>query len=145
MSIKIKIVSVVPYYACLHPLYYQIKKGYLMMDMTKKLGKRIKQIRKAAKLTQESLAEKAGLSVKYISRLERGLSQPSFKTLESLAKSLNVNAKDFFDFKGTVVFRDKKQEARQKKEYIDAISSELPEMEVRELTVVYNVLKGLTG
>jgi transcriptional regulator with XRE-family HTH domain len=116
-----------------------------MMDMNKQLGKRIKQIRKAAKLTQESLAEKAGLSVEYISRLERGLSQPSFKTLEALAKSLNVNAKDFFDFKGTVVFRDKKQEARQKKEYIDAISSELPEMEVRELTVVYNVLKGLTG
>ena len=116
-----------------------------MTDMSKQVGKRIKQIRKAARLTQESLAEKAGLSVEYISRLERGLSQPSFKTLEALAKSLNVNAKDFFDFKGTVVFRDKKQEARQKKEYIDAISSELPEMEVSELTVVYNVLKGLTG
>lgn len=116
-----------------------------MMDMTKQWGKRIKQIRKAAKLTQESLAEKTGLSVEYISRLERGVSQPSFKTLELLVKSLNVNAKDFFDFKGPVVFRDKKQEARQKKKYIDAISSELPEMEVRELTVVYNVLKGLTG
>lgn len=115
------------------------------MDMTKQFGKRIKQIRKAVKLTQESLAEKAGLSVEYISRLERGVSQPSFKTFEALAKSLNVNAKDFFDFKGTVVFRDKKKEARQKKEYIDAISPELQEMEVRELTVVYNVLKGLTG
>jgi transcriptional regulator with XRE-family HTH domain len=113
------------------------------MDIGKQLGKRIKQIRKVARLTQESLAEKAGLSVEYISRLERGLSQPSFKTLEALAKSLNVNAKDFFDFKGTILFRDRKKEAKQKKEYIDAISSSLQDMEIRELAVVYNVLKGL--
>lgn len=113
------------------------------MDIGKQLGKRIKQIRKAAKLTQERLAEKTGLSVEYISRLERGMSQPSFKTFEALAKALNVNAKDFFDFKGPVLFRDVKKEAKQKKEYIDAISSELKELQVRELTVVYNVLKGL--
>lgn len=115
-----------------------------MTDMINQLGKRIKQIRKAAKLTQARLAEKTRLSVEYISRLERGISQPSFKTLEALSKSLNVNVKDFFDFKVPVSFRDKNQEARQKKEYIDAISSELQEMEVRELRVVYNVLKGLT-
>lgn len=113
------------------------------MDFGKQLGKRIKQIRKVAKLTQERLAEKTGLSVEYISRLERGMSQPSFKTLEALAKSLNVNAKDFFDFKGPVLFQDRKKEVKQKREYIDAISSELQEMEVRELAVVYNVLKGL--
>lgn len=113
------------------------------MDFGKQLGKRIKQIRKAARLTQERLAEKTGLSVEYISRLERGMSQPSFKTLEALAKSLNVNAKDFFDFKGAVLFQDREKEVKQKREYIDAISSELQEMEARELIVVYNVLKGL--
>ncbi len=113
------------------------------MDLGKQLGKRIKQIRKAAKLTQEMLAEKTGLSVEYISRLERGMSQPSFKTFEALAKALSVNPKDFFDFKGTILFRDRKKEAKQKKEYIDAISSSLQDMEIRELAVVYNVLKGL--
>jgi len=114
------------------------------MDIGKQLGKRIKQIRKAAELTQERLAEKTGLSVEYISRLERGMSQPSFKTFEALAKVLNVNAKDFFDFNGPVLFRDAKKEAKQKKEYIDAISSSLHAMEIRELAVVYNVTKGLT-
>ena len=113
------------------------------MNIGKQLGKRIKRIRKAAKLTQEILAEKTGLSVEYISRLERGMSQPSFKTFEALAKALNVNAKDFFDFNGPVLFHDRKKEARQKKEYIDAISSSLPDMEIRELTAVYNVVKGL--
>lgn len=71
------------------------------------------------------------------------MSQPSFKTFEALAKALNVNAKDFFDFNGPVVFQDRKKEARRKREYIDAISSELKGMEVRELMLVYNVLKGL--
>ena len=41
------------------------------------------------------------------------------------------------------MFRDRKKEAKQKREYIDAISSSLPDMEIRELAVVYNVLKGL--
>lgn len=116
-----------------------------MNELAKELGNRIKEIRKAAKLTQERLAEKAGLSVEYISRIERGLAQPSFKTIDLLADVLNVTAKDFWDFKASIVFRDRKSEARQKKDYLDAISSELKGMEVRELNVVYNVVKGLSG
>lgn len=57
----------------------------------------------------------------------------------------DVTTKDFWDFKAPVAFKDKKKEVRQKKDYLDAISSELKEMEVRELTVVYNVVKGLSG
>lgn len=116
-----------------------------MEDLIKQVGERIKQIRKAAKLTQEKLAEKAGLSVEYISRLERGVGQPSFKTLTLMADALDVTARDFFDFKGPVVFRDKRQEAKQRKGYIDAISSEIKTMEVRELIAVYNVVMGLAG
>lgn len=116
-----------------------------MVDLAKQLGERIKQIRKAVKMTQEKLAEKIGLSVEYISRLERGVSQPSFKTLSMMLDTLNVNIKDFFDFKGPVIFKDKKQEEKQKREYIDAISSELVRLEVRELMAIYNVTKGLSG
>lgn len=116
-----------------------------MANVIKQVGERIKQIRKTTKLTQERLAEKTGLSVEYISRIERGVGQPSFKTLTSLAEVLNVHIKDFFDFKGPVLFRDKKQEAKQSKEYIEAITIELKEMRIHELKVVYNVIKGLTG
>jgi ribosome-binding protein aMBF1 (putative translation factor) len=42
------------------------------------------------KLSQESLAAKAGLSVSYISMLERGQRTPPLDTLESLAKALAV-------------------------------------------------------
>jgi transcriptional regulator with XRE-family HTH domain len=44
-----------------------------MESLVKEVGRRLKQIRKAAGITQEKLAEKAGLSVEYISRLERGI------------------------------------------------------------------------
>lgn len=114
-----------------------------MTDLIALVGRRVREIRKAAKLTQERLAEKAGLSVEYISRIERGVAQPSFKTLEAMADALNVTAKDFWDFKAPVIFRNQKEEIRQKRLYVDAISSELNGMEVRELITVYNVVKGL--
>ena len=116
-----------------------------MGDVDKKLGNRIKQIRKTAGLTQGTLAENISLSVEYISRLERGVAQPSFKTLQALSEALNVTMKDFMDFNGPVTFKDRKREAKQKSHYIEAISFELKGMEVRELSAVYEVIKGLTG
>jgi transcriptional regulator with XRE-family HTH domain len=114
-----------------------------MAALIKQVGKRIKQVRKAAKLTQERLAEKTGLSIEFISRIERGVAQPSFKTLEIMAQVLSVDAKDLFDFKQRVLLKDKKQEARQKKEYVDTITAALKEMEICDLLVIYNVMKAL--
>jgi transcriptional regulator with XRE-family HTH domain len=48
-----------------------------MADLVKQFGKRVKQVRKAARLTQEDLAEKTGLSTEFISRLERGVLIPT--------------------------------------------------------------------
>jgi transcriptional regulator with XRE-family HTH domain len=114
-----------------------------MADLAKQVGKRVKMIRKTAKLTQEQLAEKAGLSVEFISRMERGTTQPSFKTISSLAAVLNVSAKDFFDFGGHIVFRDKRQEAKKKKDYLDAIATDCKDMDTARLAVVYDVAKAL--
>ncbi len=116
-----------------------------MINLNRQLGERIKKIRKTVRLTQERLAEKTNLSVEYISRLERGVAQPSFKTLAVIAEALDVTIKDFFDFNGPVSFIDKKQDALQKKEYINAILSELKDMEVHELTEAYRIIKVLTG
>lgn len=115
-----------------------------MSGLAKEMGNRIRQIRKAAKLTQERLAEKSGLSVEYISRMERGLAQPSFKTIDLMADALNVTAKDFWDFNAPIRFIDKRKEAKQKKDYLDAISIELGKMGIRELNVIYNIVKGLS-
>lgn len=94
-----------------------------MPDLEQRLGARIKQIRKAARQTQRQLAEKAGLSVEYISRLERGVAQPSLKTFQAIAGALNVTEKDFFDFNGPILFRNRQQEGIQKRKYIEEIAS----------------------
>ncbi len=44
------------------------------------IGKNIRKIRVAKKMTQEDLAEKAGLSVTYIGMVERGEKTPSLES-----------------------------------------------------------------
>lgn len=55
------------------------------------LGEKIKKLRKGKKLTQGELAEKAGISGNHLSRLERGVFQPSIDVVKRLAQALDVN------------------------------------------------------
>lgn len=68
------------------------------MDTKKRLGLRIKAIRKQKGLTQDKLAELIDRSTDAVSNLERGVSLPSFQTLDSLSEKLEVPIRDFFDF-----------------------------------------------
>jgi transcriptional regulator with XRE-family HTH domain len=61
-----------------------------MAALADKFSVNLKSERLRRKLSQESLAHKAGLSVSYISMLERGQRAPPLDTLESLAKALSV-------------------------------------------------------
>jgi transcriptional regulator with XRE-family HTH domain len=63
-----------------------------------KLGKRLRQLRRDAGLTQERLSIATGLSQTYISGVENGTRNPSFKTLDKLAKALNVSIADITNF-----------------------------------------------
>jgi transcriptional regulator with XRE-family HTH domain len=65
----------------------------------KALGKRIAELRKATGLSQETLAAKARYSTEFISLVERGLNSPSVAGLARIAKALNVEIKDLFDFR----------------------------------------------
>jgi ribosome-binding protein aMBF1 (putative translation factor) len=61
-----------------------------MPGLADKFAVNLKSERLRRKLSQEALAAKAGLSVSYISMLERGQRTPPLDTLESLAKALAV-------------------------------------------------------
>ena len=67
------------------------------------LGMRVREVRKLRGLSQERLAEKVGVDPKQISRIEGGKSAPSLETLESIARSLEVEMKDLLDFQHLVV------------------------------------------
>jgi len=62
-----------------------------MASLADKFADNLKAERTRRKLSQEALAHKAGLSVSYISMLERGQRTPPLETLEQLAKALSVN------------------------------------------------------
>jgi len=60
------------------------------MALERLVGPNLRAARLQRKLSQETLAQKAGLSVSYVSMLERGQRTPPLDTLESLAKALGV-------------------------------------------------------
>ena len=58
------------------------------------LGKNVRDLRKEKGLTQEQLAECSGLDSTYISGIERGVRNPSFKSLVSLASGFGVSVSE---------------------------------------------------
>lgn len=68
------------------------------MDNKKKLGLKIKELRKRKGLTQEELAELIQMEQNSISVIESGRNFPTLGTLEKIAKVLDVNLSDFFDY-----------------------------------------------
>lgn len=68
------------------------------MKLKELFGKRLRALRKQSHLTQEQLAEQAGISVEFLSFIERGINSPSFETLEKLADALDLPIKTLFDF-----------------------------------------------
>ena len=61
------------------------------MDILASLGKRIQTVRERAGLTQEQLEEKTAVNTKYISAIERGQKNVTIKTLEKIAKGLDID------------------------------------------------------
>jgi transcriptional regulator with XRE-family HTH domain len=55
---------------------------------------RLKKLRADREMTQEALAERAGISRTYIARLELGQQDPTLGTLRKLAKALKVKVGD---------------------------------------------------
>ena len=62
-----------------------------------RLGMRVKASRERRKLTQEALAERAGISRTYLARLETGKHDPTASVLERLAKALSVKVGRLFE------------------------------------------------
>jgi transcriptional regulator with XRE-family HTH domain len=69
-----------------------------MASLRKDFGNRLLAIRRERKLTQEQFAEHVGISVDFLSLIERGINAPSFETIEQMAKSLRVPVKALFEF-----------------------------------------------
>ena len=63
--------------------------------MNDDVGKKLKAVRNAKKITLKDLSEKSGLSIGYLSQLERGISSISMNQLNTLAECLDVDVMYF--------------------------------------------------
>ncbi len=82
------------------------------------LGKKIKELRKARKYTQEQLAEKVGIGTPNISYFETGKFSPSIETLQKIAQVLNVEVYELY------MFQPLKSSEEIKKELVQSMDSD---------------------
>jgi transcriptional regulator with XRE-family HTH domain len=68
-----------------------------MSNINEKLGKRVREIRKAKKMSQEELAYQAEIDYSYLNEIEAGKRNPSVKRIAAIAKALRVSIKDLFE------------------------------------------------
>lgn len=73
-----------------------------MPNLREKFGQRLKAIRLARKLSQEQFAELLGISVDFLSLIERGINAPSFENLDVFSTQLDIPLSALFDFDNTL-------------------------------------------
>ncbi|MCX4471911.1 cupin domain-containing protein [Micromonospora sp. NBC_01655] len=61
------------------------------------LGQRIRELRQSRRLPMSRVAKDAGVSVSFLSQLERGKSNASLNSLRAIASALSVTLADLFD------------------------------------------------
>ena len=68
-----------------------------MSESLKKLGRRVRHFRTEKGLSQEKIAERSGISAKYMSDLERGAANVSIQILERVASNLGTTTTDLLN------------------------------------------------
>jgi transcriptional regulator with XRE-family HTH domain len=65
-------------------------------SIKQRFGKAVRRRRRELELSQEYLAELAGLHRTYVSNLERGMINPTLENVERLAKALDITMARLF-------------------------------------------------
>jgi len=69
-----------------------------LRSLKQQFGRRIRQIRYESRKTQEEFAELIGISVDFLSLIERGRNAPSFRKLERISRALGKPVWYLFKF-----------------------------------------------
>jgi len=79
------------------PLTYKQHRGsFMVMDIQKQFGLRIKELRQSQGLSQEALALKAGIDRTYMTSVENGKRNVSIQNIYKIVQSLNIPLNEFF-------------------------------------------------
>ena len=110
-----------------------------MSDLRFKVGLRVSQLRKTRGWTQDQLAEKCGLSSDTIGNIERGQRAPSFSALERLAKVLDVEERELFNFE-EAIFQLKPDERRSSILKLVRLLSDVPKEKIEKLIKIARLI-----
>lgn len=111
----------------------------MKFDVVKELGDRVRFCRQGARLTQAQLAERAGLPVVVIRRLEQKISAPSLERIVKIADALGVPL--YLLFKPIGGSGEAKMSEYAKDQEIDGIVRMLRQHGVTEIRGVRSILR----
>lgn len=103
------------------------------MNIKKLLGKRIQELRKLRKMTQEQVAELMNIETNSLSNIENGRYYPTADNLEKIVTILNFPPKMFFQF----------EHCQEPQDLIGEIN-ELLQKNPNKIKDVYKIVKALT-
>jgi len=66
------------------------------MKLRRTVARNLRRLRQKRGLSQEELADRAGLNRNYVGMIEREENAPTVDALEQLAKALDINAVELF-------------------------------------------------
>ena len=97
----------------------------------KLIGERIKHARKIKEITQENMAEKLGVSIGYVSQVERGVTKISLDLLGAISSILECNVSSLIS-----------ASAVNSTEYLESeIVSELRKLDQRKKKFILTIIK----
>lgn len=99
------------------------------------IGMRIKSVRKALRLTQAQVAEKAGIDTSFYGQIERGVNIPSLRTFAAIAGALKVDPADLFGRPGH----------RKERLYETALGSLLDGLDQKRKALVLGLVKDIVS
>ncbi|MDL2216269.1 helix-turn-helix domain-containing protein [Desulfovibrio sp. OttesenSCG-928-M14] len=105
-----------------------------MDEINVSLGRRIFALRTAKQLSQDKLAEKAGMSVKHLGKIERGTANASIKCLTEIAKALDMPVRDILEV----------EHERGQEKLLAELDVTLPKLSFKDIQVVYRLVKVLS-
>ena len=69
----------------------------MKISLRQRFGSRVKELRIASGLSQEAFADRVPIARSYMSRVERGLANPTLDAIESLAQALDIDPSILFE------------------------------------------------
>ena len=105
-----------------------------MDNFYNEIGKRMKSVRTALKMTQAKVAESAGIDSSFYGQIERGTNIPSLKTFVAIAAALNVIFSDLIP-----------QQKKKQRLYETAIENILSNLNTKRKELVLSLVKDIAA